>query len=289
MARLGIYEKALPKGLTWKERLALVKELGFDFLEFSIDESDERQARLEWTMAERQEIRDAIAETSTPIQTLMLSGHRKYSLGSSDPKIVERGLEMAYKAVQLAVDLGIRHIQLAGYDVFYEEHTSETEQRFITNLKKIVDYAASFDVMLDIETMDTSFINSIEKVARYKKIIKSPWLAAYPDLGNLSAWPENDVVKDFKDNLDIVAHVHLKDTLAVTDDFPGKFKNVEFGKGVVDFKALLQLLKDLEYDGAFTIEMWSEDRDRPIEEINEALDFFKPIFKEVGYQFGGLD
>ena len=44
---LGIYEKALPKDLNWTSRLALAQARGFDFLEISIDESDERLARLD--------------------------------------------------------------------------------------------------------------------------------------------------------------------------------------------------------------------------------------------------
>lgn len=47
MNSLGIYEKALPNTLSWRETFELVKELKFNFLEFSIDESDEKLARLE--------------------------------------------------------------------------------------------------------------------------------------------------------------------------------------------------------------------------------------------------
>ena len=35
---LGIYEKALPAGECWLERLQLAKTLGFDFVEMSVDE-----------------------------------------------------------------------------------------------------------------------------------------------------------------------------------------------------------------------------------------------------------
>lgn len=37
---LGIYEKALPAGECWLERLKLAKALGFDFVEMSLDETD---------------------------------------------------------------------------------------------------------------------------------------------------------------------------------------------------------------------------------------------------------
>ena len=46
---LGLYEKALPPSLTWAERLCTAKKLGFDFVEISIDEADERLARLDWS------------------------------------------------------------------------------------------------------------------------------------------------------------------------------------------------------------------------------------------------
>lgn len=50
MARpIGIYEKATPTHFTWLERLNFAKELGFDFVEMSIDERDERLARLDVT------------------------------------------------------------------------------------------------------------------------------------------------------------------------------------------------------------------------------------------------
>lgn len=44
---LGLYEKALPPGLSWKEKLLAAGDAGFDFLEMSIDESAEKLARLD--------------------------------------------------------------------------------------------------------------------------------------------------------------------------------------------------------------------------------------------------
>lgn len=46
--RLGLYEKSMPSDLTWKEKLIIAKESGFDYLEMSIDESDAKLSRLEW-------------------------------------------------------------------------------------------------------------------------------------------------------------------------------------------------------------------------------------------------
>ena len=34
---IGLYEKAMPNTLTWKEKLEAAKEAGYDFVEISID------------------------------------------------------------------------------------------------------------------------------------------------------------------------------------------------------------------------------------------------------------
>lgn len=43
---LGLYEKALPAEWSWERRLSAARELGFDYMEISIDETDGRMARL---------------------------------------------------------------------------------------------------------------------------------------------------------------------------------------------------------------------------------------------------
>mgnify|MGYP001190172177 len=67
---IGIYEKATPKNFTWRERLAFAKELGFDFVEMSVDESDSRLARLDWTKKERLDVVQAIYETGIRIPSI---------------------------------------------------------------------------------------------------------------------------------------------------------------------------------------------------------------------------
>ena len=280
---LGIYEKALPKSISWPERLALTKLLGFDFIELSIDETDERIARLDWTKAQRQEILSAIMDTDIPILSMCLSAHRRYPLGSADIKKQEMAIELLKKAVDLASDLGIRTIQLAGYDVYYEPKTIASRQAFIENLAKCVAIAANKGVVLAIEIMDDPFINSISKFLAIKSQIPSPYLQVYPDLGNLSAWPENDVGHELEKGISEISQIHLKDTLAVTSDFEGKFKNVKFGEGCVDFMGCLKTLKRLNYSGSFVMEMWSETSPSPEVEIENAKAIVLPFLKEAGY------
>ena len=146
--QLGIYEKAMPSNVDWLERLLAARQAGFDFVEISIDETDGRQARLDWSPEERMKLLNTIQVAEMPIRTMCLSGHRKYPLGSHDPDVRRRGMEIMEKAIRLACDLGIRIIQLAGYDVYYEEGDAETHRYFLENLTRCAQMAsisANFD------------------------------------------------------------------------------------------------------------------------------------------------
>ena len=79
---LGIYEKALPKTLSWPERLALAKSCGFDFVEMSIDETDERLSRLSWSASQRAALVEAMLESGVAIPSMCLSAHRRFPFGS---------------------------------------------------------------------------------------------------------------------------------------------------------------------------------------------------------------
>lgn len=233
---LGLYEKAMPPDLSWKDKLKAAKSAGFDFLEISIDETAEKLARLDWSKQERLELIDTMFATGLPIRTMCLSGHRKYPLGSSDPQIAGRGMEIMEKAICLADDLGIRIIQLAGYDVYYEQSTPETIERFEKNLKKAVMMAASLGITLGFETMETEFMNTVEKAMNYVNHINSTYLAVYPDSGNIknaSVSYDTDVQKDLKAGAGHIASVHLKETV------PGKFREIPFGTGHVNFEEMI--------------------------------------------------
>ena len=114
---IGLYEKAMPNTLSWKEKLEAAKEAGYDFVEISIDETDAKLARLDWTKEERLDLVKTMYEVGIPVRSMCLSGHRKYPLGSSDPATCARGMEIMEKAIQLADDLGVElDIQNIAFD-----------------------------------------------------------------------------------------------------------------------------------------------------------------------------
>lgn len=280
--QLGIYEKALPKHIGWKERLAMAENLGFHHVEISVDETDQRLARLDWGLEERKEFVRTVLDSPLTVPTMCLSGHRRFPLGSHDPAIRAKGLEIMEKAIKFCADTGVRTIQLAGYDVYYEDGDDQTRSWYLENMQKSLAMAARSQVMLAMEIMDHPFMNSILKFMNMKKILQSPWFTVYPDVGNLSAWP-NDVIEELDLGINQIVALHLKETLAVTDEHPGTFKEVPFGTGCVDFPSVFRKLKQLNYSGPFLIEMWTEKSDNPEQEIITAREWIFERMREGGF------
>ncbi|MPQ44263.1 L-ribulose-5-phosphate 3-epimerase [Clostridium tarantellae] len=274
---LGLYEKSMPNNLSWAEKFICAKDAGFDFIEISIDESDEKLARLDYSKEERIAIVKEMFEIGVPIRTMCLSGHRKYPIGSSKESIRNKGMEIMEKAIDLACDLGIRIIQLAGYDVYYEESTDITKELFVNNLKKCVDMAAEKGVILAFETMETEFMNTVKKAMNYVKIINSPYLQVYPDCGNITNAAvkyENSVIEDLKSGKGHITSVHLKETV------PGVFREVPFGTGHVNFKEIIKTSWELGVR-KFVAEFWYVGNNDWINILKETRIFMDNNFKEA--------
>lgn len=273
---LGLYEKAMPSDLTWREKLLAAKEAGFDFVEISIDETDAKLSRLDMTKEERFGLVRLMQETGVPIRTMCLSGHRKYPLGSSDPAVEARGIEIMEKAIRLAEDLGIRIIQLAGYDVYYEESTFETKKRFLANLKKAADMAAKAGVTMGFETMENEFMNTVEKAMKYVTLVGSPYLNVYPDIGNITNAAKlykMDVLEDLQLGEGNIISMHLKET------FPGKFREVPYGEGQVDFEAAIRKAWEMGVR-RYVAEFWYMGQQNWREELKKAYDKMSTILNQ---------
>ena len=279
---IGIYEKALPKDMNWAERFAAAKAAGYDFLEISVDETPERMARLDWSLAERLDFFRASRECGMPVPSMCLSGHRKIPFGSADPAIRAQAAEFMEKAIRFAGDTGIRVIQLAGYDVYYEPTTAESRERYCEGMEKALEVAAQHQVMLGLEIMDTSFQNSIGNYLVLKERLRSPWFTVYPDLGNLTAWG-NDLARELAAGIDHIVGVHVKETKPVGPGFPGAFRDIPFGEGTVDFVHCFKTLHDLRYAGPFLIEMWTEKAADPLQEIAKARKWVGERLQQAGY------
>lgn len=101
---VGLYEKVLPADVSWSDRLKIARNLGFDFVEISIDEDEARIACLYFSKQQKHVLSNLIRDSGIAIRSMCLSAHRKYPFGSSDPRIQEKARELMKYAIEFSTD-----------------------------------------------------------------------------------------------------------------------------------------------------------------------------------------
>ncbi len=234
---IGLYEKAMRNSLSWREKLECAKECGYDYVEMTIDASEEKIARVYSSQEERLELVKTMFEAGLPIRSMSVSALTKFAIGDPDDAKRNRGVEILNKSIELAADLGIRVVMVPGYDIYFGESTLETKKLFLENIKKATAYAAACGVVLGFETMENEFMNTVGKAMKYVSLVDSPYLKIYPDCGNITnaaVLHSHDVCEDLSLGKNNVVALHLKESK------PGIFREVPYFTGHVPFEGLIE-------------------------------------------------
>lgn len=258
----GLYEKALPASLSWPERLTIAAQVGYDFMEIAIDDTDARIERLDWPLSKRVELRNIHRSTGVPIKSMSLSAHRRFPLGSTSARTRQTALDIIKKAIDFTLDIGIRVILVAGADAYHEGSTPQSQARFLEGLERAFEWASAAGVMLALENWDIQ-VDSVQKAMTYVHYFDSPWFQLYVDIGNL-AYAGYDVISELELGQGHIAAVHVKDTL------PGQLRYVPPGKGVVPFVSAFAKLAQMGFQGLVALELWTEDLPDSVEIVTQA-------------------
>lgn len=272
--QLGIYEKALISR-PWDEYFQQVTEGGFSFVDLSIDETPERASRLDWTPDQRDAVRVAARLAGVEIGGLCLSLHRRIMPGSIDPAIRDEALIVYRKGIDLAVDLGVPVVQVAGYFAHYEPDDVAARGRYIDTLKAAVPYAACRGIILAIENVDGHDIASIPDAMSVIEECDSPWVQCYPDVGNI-AEHGGDATDELRAGQGRMVALHVKDVL------PGEPRRIPFGEGVADFDAAFVELARQDWSGRIMLEMWNDEAPDSVAKCMHAREFIEQKLNAAG-------
>jgi len=145
----------------------------------------------------------------------------------------------------------------------------------VRNLAKAAELAASYDVVLGLETH--AVIPSASDILEIIDRVNSDHLGVTLDTGNLLAASDDDSTRPFLEAIEALApHIvatHMRD---VTYDRGARaWRCVPCGAGVVDFKAIAQILKDVDYSGTLALEYIDNNQHR----AKDDLDAIKPVLR----------
>ena len=116
-------------------------------------------------------------------------------------------------------------------------------------------------------------MNTVAKSMKYVDLIDNPYLGVYPDVGNLTNAAKTygtSVLDDLETGRGHLVAMHLKETV------PGKFREIPFLTGHVDFPAVIRKGWQLGVR-RFVTEMWDTGKPEWKEDICFAHDKMSEI------------
>jgi len=254
------------------EEIVRFHRLGFDYAEIGIEEPN---ATPEILMRQKDEILSSLS-----LNGMFAVGHTAYwvGFGSSHEKVrrgwIEEGQEMIHVASVLRIELLNFH--------FYGRHgmvgaTEQSKNTFLRNfadaMRELTEFAATRNVSLMLENAPPENRARLESLECFSHVMESvPALRFHLDVGH--AFIENrmrgvtDYLEAFGDRL---VHVHMHDNHGKEDE------HLALGKGKIDTREVIRLLKEINYEKTITFEVFSSHTD-----ALRSMRFFGEQWSRVG-------
>jgi hexulose-6-phosphate isomerase len=232
----------LPKELSYADRFALAREVGFEAIEMQTIAKDDEAA----------EIKEASKKTGLRIHSVMNMDHWRLPLSSSDPEVVSGSVKGMETSLHNAALWGADTVLLvpAVVDATTSYRDAYTRSQKVIR-ERLMPMARDLKVVIAIEEVWNKFLLSPLEFAKYIDEFDSPWVKAYFDVGNvvLYAFPQ-DWIRTLGPR---IVKMHLKDFNF--DRRNGRFTWKNIGEGDIDWQEVRRALSDIKYTGYVTTEL----------------------------------
>jgi len=227
--------------------------------------------------ASRADIRKRFADAGLQVACIM--GYSKFT--SPDAAERQTQVDIAKKMLDVAKDVGCGRVRFFG-GVRGDATLDAALGYAADGLKKVADHAVKTGVLAVLETHDDWCIGA--NTARLVRTVDSPGLGICWDYSNSFFFePTRDTFAAIKGS---IKHVHSKDAYR---DAAGKVIACLPGKGQVDSRLALSLLKEAGYDGWVSFE-WEKKWEPHLEEPEVALPvnvaLLTGLMRELGIKVG---
>lgn len=238
--------------------LQKTKEIGFDSVDIFIDplDADVRERRL---------IKDECDRLDLPIMSICCVA---VGLIDFNPSVQRFHIDRVKKYLDLVYEYEAKNLLLVLGEYIWQQEVIPPEEQWkvgVENCKILGDYAADLGVQiaLELEPFKLSLVNSVDTMVRFVDDCNHEAVRANIDVSHLLL---ADVAPEELRRLQGKAiHVHISDCDGkVHGDLPP-------GRGVVPFEPYLKEIKDLNIDGAISIELeYSPEPDKIVDWVEEA-------------------
>ena len=269
--KLGMINSAWEQhGVGLVDGLHKTKELGFDcvdiFQDPLDDNADDRITMVKQTCDELQLPIISVVGVSVGLIDFNLSVQKFH-------------LERCQRYLDMAVTLGAKNYLLVIGEYIWQKEVIPPADQWnwaVEHCQTLGDYAAErkLEIVIELEPFDLSLINTIGEMDRFLTDVDRPAVKANIDISHMvlsDSPPESLAALKGR-----AGHVHISDCDGeVHGDLPP-------GRGVVPFVPYLQAIKDLDFDGAISLELeYAPDPAKIVEWVAEAYTATDKLMAEV--------
>ena len=239
------YLSMLPEKLSLADRFQLARNCGFEEIELPTMD-DQKQA---------EEAKKAAEQTGLRIHSVMNQAHWDFPLSSSDPAVVAKSMKGMETSLRNAHSWGAETVLLVPAVVNPQTSYKDAWTRSQAQIRKLIPLAQELKVIIGVEEVWNKFLLSPLEFAQYVDELKSPWVKAYLDVGNMLfyGYPQDWIRTLGKRTVKL----HFKDFRWSWKTMKTEFVNLR--EGDVDWKEVHKALAEVGYKGTATAELDSGD------------------------------
>lgn len=251
----------IKEDLSLLDKFKLVKDLGFDGIEFN--------SPLDIPLKDLLEARD---KTGIEIPSTVNKDHWGKPISDPDPAVRQFTIDSMAKSLEQTKELGGDTVLLVPGVVSDTVSYKTAYGNALDSIRKMIPHAEKTGVKIALENVWNNFILSPIEAKDFLDKINHPLVGWYFDLGNILryGWPDHwlEVLGDKVFKL----HVKEYSKKIMNEEGLGKGFNVELTQGDVNWSQVMKTIKDINYKGQYmTLEVNGGDR-TVLKKLSEQLD-----------------
>lgn len=251
----------IKEDLSLLDKFKLVKDLGFDGIEFN--------SPLDIPLKDLLEARD---KTGIEVPSTVNKDHWGKPISDPDPAVRKFTIDSMAKSLEQTKELGGDTVLLVPGVVSDTVSYKTAYGNALDSIRKMIPHAEKTGVKIALENVWNNFILSPIEAKDFLDKIDHPLVGWYFDLGNILryGWPDHwlEVLGDKVFKL----HVKEYSKKIMNEEGLGKGFNVELTQGDVNWPQVMKTIKDINYKGQYmTLEVNGGDR-TVLKKLSEQLD-----------------
>ena len=247
--------------LSLTDKFKLVKDLGFDGIEFNspID-------------LDKSEILEAKAKSGLELPSVVNKDHWKLPLTDPDPAVRKQIIDSVAQSLQDVKDFGGDTVLVVPGVVNENVGYEQAYNTALNSIRELIPYAEKTGMQIALENVWNNFLLSPIEAKRFVDEINHPLVGWYFDIGNILryGWPEH-WIKTLNSR---IMKLHIKEfsrELMNTKGLREGF-NVELLEGDNNWPVVMKAISEINHKGGWlTAEVSGGDRTR-LKDISERMD-----------------